>query len=185
MEDIQTLVKNIGIEKLEEVFTRFYNIREEALRTENNRKKKEKDLQEEIAMSKQYYKKDNTPDISKVKMAVFKEAMKVFLFSEPNKLQEKLELMEEYIADLKNDDSLKSKAEELSMLIAEEKAVKEGIKEVKDEYRDIYDKEILDALDDIAKEKIEELKREEKGEKVNDNKGKKEGYKAVLREYLK
>jgi len=182
IKDIQTMIKDIGIEQIENVYNRFLSVRKEGLEAENNRKEIEKELREQMASAKQLYKKDNTPDIGKIKLPLVKEAMKVFLFEEPNKLEEKLETMEEYISDFKNDETLKEKAEQLGISMAEEKSIKEGSKEIKDEYTGVFDKDLLNALDDIAKETIKQIKDEEKSGETSTTD--KDDLKHILKKYL-
>lgn len=132
----------------------------------------ETNLKTDVAEVKNYKKGDGTTDITQVKAPLLKEAIAIVQIAKENKLQDKADTLDEYIDDIKNNkynkDIIETYVNKLNIL-TENKAT---LKDIKDSYGGIIDKDILKALDKITKLIEKDYLQSEK-EKLDEKAGKK------------
>jgi hypothetical protein len=180
---------------LKSIYKDVYNTMRAEMMEKMDMKDIEVDMKEEYASIKQYKKKDDSLDISKVKFGEIKSAMEVFYqLKDKDALGEKYETREMYLSDMKN-------GEDSFPLQKCESYIKkmDRIQEHKDTLKDIevnvttqesgLDSKEFKALMAIAKEVIKkeeavekDKRAEERGETVNT--AEKEAKKAELEELM-
>jgi len=164
----------VSDKQLSDSYNTLVAAKEEALLAELDRKEYEKTLKEELAMKKQLYKKDGTTlDLAKVKVPTFKKAMEVHLNGGPNKVEEELELLEEYILDMKNDSTVMARAKSFQNKMIQESESKGAAKDSKEEMKTYLDSEIVEAMDIVASFEIQAKKERLEAENGQETKKKK------------
>lgn len=137
----------------------------------------ENNLKIDVAEVKNYKKGDGTTDTKQVKTNVLKEAIEVVQASKKSKLQEKADLLEEYVDDIKgekyNNDIIDTYVNKSNVLTD----TKAEYKEIMDSYTGLLDKDIVKALDKISKMVEKDYLIEQK-EKLNEKEGKKKSKKS-------
>lgn len=137
----------------------------------------ENNLKIDVAEVKNYKKGDGTTDTKQVKTNILKEAIEVVQASKKSKLQEKADLLEEYVDDIKgekyNNDIIDTYVNKSNVLTD----TKAEYKEIMDSYTGLLDKDIVKALDKISKMVEKDYLREQK-EKLNEKEGKKKSKKS-------
>jgi len=168
-------LNEVDTKQLSSAYQGLLGAKEETLIISMDRREAENTLKEEIAMKKQYYKKDGTTlDLGKVKIPTFKKAMVVHLEGGPNKVAEELELLEEYILDMKNDQTLSARAKTLQNKMIQEKETKGAEKDTKEELKTYLDSEIVEALNVLADLEIKKKKEALEEDSGKDTKKKKD-----------
>ena len=137
----------------------------------------ENNLKIDVAEVKNYKKGDGTTDTKQVKTNILKEAIEVVQASKKSKLQEKADLLEEYVDDIKgekyNNDIIDTYVNKSNVLTD----TKAEYKEIMDSYTGLLDKDIVKALDKISKMVEKDYLIEQK-EKLNEKEGKKKSKKS-------
>ena len=168
-------LNEIDSKQLSNAYHALLGAKEESLLISMDRKEAENTLKEEIAMKKQYYKKDGkTLDLGKIKIPTFKKAMVVHLEGGPNKVAEELDLLEEYIIDMKNDQTVKNRAKTLQNKMIQEKETKGAEKDTKEELKTHLDSEIVEALNILADLEIKNKKEALEADEGKETKKKKD-----------
>ena len=136
----------------------------------------ENNLKIDVAEVKNYKKKDGTTDAAQVKSNILKEAITVVQESKKSQLQDKADLLEEYVDDIKNEkynnDIIETYVNKANVLTD----VKAEYKEITKSYTGLLDKDTIKALDKISKLVQKDYLREQK-EKLEDKSGKKKSKK--------
>jgi len=145
--------------KLSEGYQTLLTAKEEVLIISSDKKEAEDKIKDEICLLKQYYKKDDkTLDTAKVKIAVFKGSMDMLLNGGPDKLEEKIELQEEYIQLMKSDSNVMARAKTLDRKTSQEKESKGLEKDAKEGLKTFIDSDVVEALDILANLEISHKK---------------------------
>jgi hypothetical protein len=146
---------NVTKEALKQGYKSLLDAKEAVLIVEMDKKEAEFKLKEEAAEAKGFLKKDGvTLDLAKIKIALLKNAIEI---NEglPNKLQENLDIQEEYIADLKNNIIKKPFVDSYVAKLNLAKEVKNDEKDVKEEMKTVLDSDIVETLNILANKEIE------------------------------
>jgi hypothetical protein len=168
-------IENIDSKQLSGAYGALVSSKEEVLIIEMDRKEAEQKIKEEIAMKNQYYKKDGTTlDLGKVKLPTFKKAMAIYLDGGPNKLEEELELQEQYIVDMKNDNTVRDRAKSLQNKMIQESESKGAAKDTKEELKAHLDSEVVEALNILADLEIKNKKEAMEADEGKETKKKKD-----------
>jgi len=168
-------INEIDNKQLSGAYESLLNSKEEALLIEMDRKEVEKEVKEEIASKKQLYKKDGTTlDLGKVKLSTFKKAMDIHLNGGPNTVEAELELLEDYIVDMKNDSVVLGRAKTLQNKMIQEKESKDLVKDTKEELKTHLDSEIVEALNILADLEIKHKKEKLEADEGKETKKKKD-----------
>ena len=122
----------------------------------------ENNLKIDVAEVKNYKKKDGTTDAAQVKSNILKEAITVVQESKKSQLQDKADLLEEYVDDIKdekyNNDIIETYVNKANVLTD----VKAEYKEITKSYTGLLDKDTIKALDKISKLVQKDYLREQK-----------------------
>lgn len=98
---MNNILNDVTDETLGESYKRINGSMMAQLMAVNDLKEMEQKLKDDVVQVNQFYKKDNTPDYAKVKMALLKKAIEIVENGAKNKLAEDLDILEQYIADIK------------------------------------------------------------------------------------
>lgn len=174
MEDLEYSQEDL--EKIKICFNEMVKNRKSSVDLSLDIKEIENNLKIDVAEVKNYKKKDGTTDAAQVKSNILKEAITVVQESKKSQLQDKADLLEEYVDDIKNEkynndiiDTYVNKANVLTDVKAE-------YKEITKSYTGLLDKDTIKALDKISKLVQKDYLREQK-EKLEDKSGKKKSKK--------
>ncbi len=174
MEDLEYSQEDL--EKIKICFNEMVKNRKSNVDLSLDIKEIENNLKIDVAEVKNYKKKDGTTDAAQVKSNILKEAITVVQESKKSQLQDKADLLEEYVDDIKNEkynndiiDTYVNKANVLTDVKAE-------YKEITKSYTGLLDKDTIKALDKISKLVQKDYLREQK-EKLEDKSGKKKSKK--------
>lgn len=165
---------------LKGTYKEVYNTLRQEMMLKMDMKDIEVDIKEEYAQIKQYKKKDDSLDTSKVKFGEIKSAMEIFYsLKDKDSLGEKYETREMYLSDMKNGqesfpiDKCKSYINKMDSVQEQKETLKEIESNITSQSDGLDSKEFK-ALTEIAKqiikkeESVEKDKRaEERGENVN------------------
>ena len=174
MEDLEYSQEDL--EKIKICFNEMVKNRKSNVDLSLDIKEIENNLKIDVAEVKNYKKKDGTTDAAQVKSNILKEAITVVQESKKSQLQDKADLLEEYVDDIKNEkynnDIIETYVNKANVLTD----VKAEYKEITKSYTGLLDKDTIKALDKISKLVQKDYLREQK-EKLEDKSGKKKSKK--------
>jgi len=152
------------IELVKELYERLLDIKKSEIDIEYDIKTLENDLAFNYAASKGYKKKDGAIDDKKIKKNLMRDAIKILFLEEKNRLEEKIQILDEYLSDLKSKrgisesvlDSIISSLRELDNLKEDEK--------LKNEYTGMLDKDVIKATTKLVSMMTKRYKQEKEHE---------------------
>lgn len=168
------MIENVSKEQLKKAYDALKGSKEATMIADMDRKSSEQRLKEEFASAKQYFKKDGTTlDLAKVKMGTLKKAIEVKETGD-NKLEQELELQEEYLTDMKNGTIPKGIVDSYVGKLRLVKEQKDNEKDVKENLKTTIDSDIVEALAILAGGEIEQEKERLEGDDAKPKKDKSE-----------
>ena len=140
-----------NIEAIKEMYTRLYSLEKEKIDNQYELKTLEEDIKYEYAGEKDFRKKDGAIDVAKVKGALVKDAIKIALLEEQNRLEEKYNLLCEYIDDIENGVFDEERVKSYVSRLEELDNIKSDYKLTKDEYTGVLDKDVIKGVEKLVK----------------------------------
>jgi len=163
---IKTLINEEMEKNILDLYKKLKNIKIEQLKLKKINKETEEEISKDLAELLNYRKKDNTIDTGRIKKAILKEAILSVINDEISKIEEKYNFLQEYKTKIEKEENLtnenmdnyinieliKKYINELSFI----EEIKENEKEIKGEYQDKLDKNMIKIIDKFVREEIKE-----------------------------